>query len=153
MLLPHISLIGQLGAEQYRMVYSTVELGIYRVRMVCDIQVMLDEANGILRIAPLQDAPPVKSEITFNSLTAPGYYHSESVFHTTDEDEQATRIDYQLQLDANLPIPYGARFMPAGVLNSIARNITNWRIHEIAQGFIARSIEDYRRQEQQAAAA
>lgn len=140
-LLPHIQLQAEYGPMQYRMQYATLELGLYQVRLVCDIQVKLDEAEKLLCIEPFEGWPPVKAAATLNTLTAPGYYRSRS--HFTPLEAGLTQIDYQLKLDAALPTPLLARIMPTPVLNSIAHNIANGRIHEIAQGYIQRSIEDY----------
>ncbi len=135
--LPHISTVYQYSLDEYRMLYSTTELGIYRVRLFCDLCISPASTERLLKIVPIEDKPPVQTEFGIYSLTAQGYYASESIFHA--EGEQ-TRIDYLLALSARLPVPIGIRFMPDSVLNSIASSITQWRIHEIAQGFINRSI-------------
>jgi hypothetical protein len=139
--LPHISILDQYSDQEFRMLYATTESGVYNVRMVCDIQVMLNEAEGVLRIQPLDSIPPVESSVTLHSMTAQGFYRSQSIF--TPGDKSFTEIDYRLELSASLPVPFAARIMPSSVLNSIAHNITNWRIHEIAHGFIQRSVQDY----------
>ena len=138
--LPHISIVRQYGPDQFRMLYATTELGIYRVRLYCDLQVSPSSDSRLLKISPLEDKPPVRSEFGIYSLTAQGYYTSESVFH--DEGDR-TRIDFRLALSARLPVPAGIRFMPESVLNSIASSITQWRISEITHGFIHRSIDAY----------
>jgi hypothetical protein len=58
------------------------------------------------------------------------------------EGEQ-TRIEYELDLQAELPTPLALRVVPGGVLNRISYNITNWRIDEIAGGFIENSIAHF----------
>lgn len=146
-LLPHITIFRDLGELKYRLLYSTVELGVYQVNIICDIQISYDEASQTLNIEPLEQYAPVKSEITRYSLKAQGYYRSTSVFHA--QDEETTRIDYQLNLYASLPAPFASRLVPNAVLNSVARNIASWRMHEIAQGFIERSLEDFQSQRMQ----
>jgi hypothetical protein len=140
-MLPHISVVRQYRPDQYRMVYSTTELGIYRVRMLCDIQTELDREAGLLRILPMSNPPPVTSEAGIYSLTGQGTFASQSVFSNTG---QSTVVDYQFRLSADLPVPLGIRFMPESVLNGIAGSITQWRIDEIVDGFIQRSIDAYR---------
>ncbi len=140
-LLPHISLVTEYGPLQYRMLYATVELGLYQVCLVCDIQATIDEAENVLRIEPFEGWPPVKASATLSALTAPGYYRSQSRFIPLEANR--TQIDYQLKLDAALPTPLLDRIMPTPVLNGIAHSIAAGRIHEIAHGYIQRSIEDY----------
>lgn len=138
--LTHISLVQRRSDRQYRMLYHTSELGVYRIKMYCDIDVQLDRQARVLRITPSTGIPPVAQEIGVYSLSAQGTYSSQSVF-TPMQDQ--TQIDYQLNLNASMPVPYGVRFMPGSVLNSIAHGITEWRMHEIAEGFIERSIRYY----------
>ncbi len=138
--LAHIYLVQHFGGLQYRLAYNTTELGIYRVRLMCDIETELDHQNGILRISPLEEMTPVPMEAGVNSLIAQGFYTSESVFHHTGNQ---TEIDYTLKIHARLPVPYGIRFMPDTVLSKIANNITHWRMEEIAEGFIERSVQFY----------
>jgi hypothetical protein len=138
--LPHIFLVQAYDYDQFRMLYSTTELGMYHIRIFCDLQAQLDEEERVLLIKPLDASPPVRAKAGFKSATAQGYYYSESVFHATGDE---TVIDYRLQLRAALPTPLGLRFMPGAVINRIAHNITRWRIREIVDGFIERSIDAF----------
>lgn len=140
-MLPHISIVRKYSATQYRMMYKTTELGLYRVCMLCDIQVMLDRKANILRIQPLSDPLPVASEASAYSLIGQGFFTSQSIFRNGAEN---TQVEYKFHLDANLPVPMGIRFMPESVLNGIASSITQWRIDEIVDGFIEHSVENYR---------
>jgi hypothetical protein len=139
--LTHISLVQHRSERRYRMLYHTTELGVYRINMYCDIEIRLDRNAWTLSILPAKDVPPVAPEITLYSMAAQGTYSSQSIFTTSGS---RTQIEYRLNLDANLPVPFGARLMPTSVTNAIAQNITQWRIHEIAEGFIERSIRYYR---------
>jgi hypothetical protein len=139
-ILPHISILRQYGPDRFRVLYHTTELGIYQVRLICDIQVEIDRQNWVLRIRPLDGVAPVGSEAGLYSLTAPACFTSESIFTPAGE---ATQVDYRLKLWAELPAPFGIRLMPERVLDSIAHSITEWRIDEIAGGFIERSIRHY----------
>ena len=141
--LPHIQLVKAHGPDQFRVMYHTLELGVYRVRIYCDLQVRYDEATQTLHVAPLLSKPPVRSEATVYSLTAQGYFTSRSVFRPRSEH---SLVDYQLGLEARLPKPIGLRLMPDRVIEQIASNIAEWRIHEIAGGFITRSVQEYRQQ-------
>lgn len=141
--LPHIHLIKAYGPDQFRVMYHTMELGMYRVRVYCDLQVRYDEATQTLHVAPLLNKLPVKPEATVHSLTAQGYFTSQSVFQPRNEH---SLVDYQLSLEARLPKPFGLMLIPDRVIEQIASNITEWRIHEIAGGFIRRSVQEYREQ-------
>jgi hypothetical protein len=135
--LPHISILQQYTEHQYRMLYSAAELGIYQVRVICDMQAEPDRQAWALRISPLEGARAAQSEVGMYLLSGYGYFNSESLFF---EEGKATRIEYHLKLRANLPIPLGLRLVPRRVTQSIARSITQWRIDEIVAGFIERSI-------------
>ncbi len=141
--LPHIHLVKAYGPDQFRVMYHTMELSIYRVRIYCDLQVRYDEAGQTLHVSPLLDKRPVKSEATVQSLTAQGYFTSQSIFRPRGDH---SFVDYHLSLEARLPKPFGLMLMPDKVIEQIAGNITDWRIHEIAGGFIKRSVQEYREQ-------
>jgi len=141
--LPHIQLVKAYGPDQFRVMYHTLELSMYRVRIYCDLQVRYDEATQTLHVAPLLNKLPVKSEATVHSLTAQGYFTSQSVFRPRSDH---SAVDYRLSLEARLPKPFGLMLMPDRVIEQVASNITEWRIHEIAGGFIKRSVQEYREQ-------
>jgi hypothetical protein len=139
--LPHIQLVARYGPDQFRALYQTIELGVYRVRIYCDMQIHFDETTHTLHVDPLYGPTPVKQSVSVQSLTAQGFFTSRSIFHARDH---AAEIDYRLQLKASLPKPLGLRLIPDAVINQIADSIVDWRIDEIAEGFIDRSIKEYR---------
>ena len=141
--LTHISILQSFADLQYRVVYHSSELGIYRVRIFCDIGADLDRDAWAIRIHPLEGITPIRNKAGLYSLSAQGQYTSESLFA---EEGNQTRIDYRLQLSASLPVPHGVRFMPSAVLDNIAQSIMNWRIQEIVEGFIERSITIFSRE-------
>ncbi len=138
--LPHISLVRAYSYNRFRVLYATTELSTYRIRIFCDLQADVDTRERALLIRPFDIVPPVKAQAGLRSATAQGYYTSRSVFSPYGDQ---TRIEYDLQLYAHLPTPLGLRFMPTGVVNRLAQNITRWRIREIAEGFIERSIDAF----------
>ena len=146
---PHISLLHRYDEHTYRMLYSTTELGIYRVRVICDLQVQLDRAGRALRIRSLDPVTPVKSEAGMYSLSGYGQFESESLFTEEDLDAenlpagQHTCIEYRLKLSAGLPVPLGLRLVPVRVIQGIANSIVDWRMAETAEGFIERSIQAF----------
>ena len=62
--LPHIFLVRAYAYNQFRMLYSTTELGAYRIRIFCDLQSRLEGKGQTLFITPLDIAPPVREEAT-----------------------------------------------------------------------------------------
>ena len=142
---PHIRLVRAYGPHQFRVMYHTTELGVYRVRIYCDLQVTFHSAQQTLDVAPLVGIEPARSRVTVNSLTAQGTYSSQSIFRTSGD---YTQIEYQLELAAELPKPLGLSLIPDPMLEQIAQHITDWRIDEIAQGFIDRTTADLRQDHQ-----
>ena len=139
--LPHISIVRSYSPNQFRVLYNTTELGIYRVNIFCDVQLEVDPVRNRLLIKPLHNGPsPTKSSFGLYSLTGQGYYSSESIF-SADGDQ--TAIDYKLHMHASLPVPLALRPMPEKVISKIANEITNWRMREIADGFMQRSIQAF----------
>ena len=61
-------------------------------------------------------------------------------------DGDGTRVDYRLRLSAELPKPLGLALMPDGVVERVAERIVNWRMREIADGFVARSLAVFARE-------
>ncbi|GAB4521178.1 MAG: hypothetical protein Fur0018_01390 [Anaerolineales bacterium] len=139
-LLPHITLVEQLDDDVYRLLYHSTELNIYRVHLYCDLR-LETEAASVLRFVPLPESSPIEARAGIDWLRAPGFYTSTSIFRPMDG--QQTAIEYSLHLWADLPRPFGLWMLPNGTMNRIANAITRYRIDEIANGFIERSIADY----------
>ena len=139
--LPHISIVNKYAGDGYRMLYHTTELGIYRVNIYCDLVAEIDRQKPSINFHPLEHVIlPVRGEVGLYSLIGQGYYSSISTF--SPEREQ-TRIEYQLSLSAELPIPLGLRLVPNSIIDGIANNLVQWRINEIAEGFITRSLRAF----------
>jgi hypothetical protein len=138
--LPHIFVVRAYQYDRFRMLYSTVELGTYHIRIYCDVQARMDEKERALYVTSLEIEPPVEPKAGVREAIAQGVFFSKSVFHAAGKE---TRIDYSLSLRAELPTPVGMRLMPGYVVNRIADNITRWRMREIADGFINRSVDAY----------
>jgi len=138
--LPHISVVEKYSEGGFRLLYSTLELGVYNIRIVCDLEADLDAHTHLLRIYPLKGTDQIESIFGLRSIQTQGYYSSESKFIPSGD---FTRIDYSLRIQASLPTPLAALSMPPALRNSIASSITTWRIGEIAEGFVQRSISKY----------
>ena len=138
--LPHITLKKKYAPDHGRVMYKTRELGAYAIRIFCDLQTIADWDNLVLTVRPTTTAVPVSAAGGFYSAQAHGVFASQSRFYPDGRHGQHTRIVYKLQLQAELPPPFGLRLIPGAVLNRIAASITNGRIHEIVNGFIKQSI-------------
>lgn len=138
--LQYIELISEGPGLEYRMYYNTVELATYHIHVYCDVRMDLLPGDHIIRIVPIENLPPIETQVTLSTTTTRGYYSSEAYF--TDEGAE-TRIDYTLKLQAEPPRPLGMRFMPARIVDSVAQNITTKRLKEIAEGFISSSISAF----------
>lgn len=136
--LHHISLVQEFDDSRYRLLYSTVEMAAYEVRIFADVETEVDERSLTLTVRPTTGIGPVKTKSTLRSIIASGSYASHSIFRETDDDQ--CEVEYIMELWATLPRPKGLRFVPDSVLNPIADNITNRRMDEIINGFIANSV-------------
>jgi hypothetical protein len=141
--LRHIDLVpsaDETADNEFRLCYHTVELGRYHIHVFCDIRVELDKRQQTIRLLPIKNFPPVKTEVSLNSTTTRGYYSSEGRFLPTGEQ---TRIEYILKLEAKPPRPKGMRFVPGRIVDTVAQNITTNRMKEIAEGFIENSVQSF----------
>ncbi len=134
--LPHIRLIREHADNHLRVCYFAKELSAYDINIYCDILVETDPLERAIRINPHSARPLVKPKAGIHAASAYGRYTSESLFFP---DGGGTRLEYSLELSAELPEPWALKLVPAPVLNSIASHITNARIDEIARQFIEQS--------------
>jgi hypothetical protein len=140
--LPHITLVHAYTPRQIRVLYETVELGSYSIRIYADLESQTDWDNGFLHVNPveIETAVPVRPEVTMRQSTGHGYFAIDSQFFDLGEQ---TRIESVIKLHAQLQRPLGMKLMPKRVVNRIARGITDGRIREIADGFIKQSIDAF----------
>lgn len=138
--LTHIVIQDKLADGQYRLQYSSIELGVYEINILCDLRAEVERNEWRLIFHPLAGISQEEGQASLYSIRGHGNFTSESIF--VDNGEQ-TFIKYKLTLRAKLPVPLGLRFMPKRVVNSIARNITQGRIEDIADQFIKRSIDSF----------
>lgn len=139
--LPHVYLTRDYDTDRFRVCYTSTELGIYQINIFADLKVQLDDKVPAIRLKKLPDIDPVKSQAGFNSSTAAGSFASESLFYPSGKNK--TKINYKVEISAKLPTPLGLKFMPSKAVDSIANRITHYRIDEIAEGFIKRSINAF----------
>ena len=140
-LAPHLRLFAAYAGNQYRMLYSVTEAGVYRVAFYCDIQVEFDESSQILSVTPLEGVPPVAPKATLNSLTGQGYYRSRSAFQSAGPH---TRITYDVEIQAAVPKRLEWRLIPDTVITRLVEDVVQRRLNEITDTFIARSLDGLR---------
>ena len=139
--MPHINLVEVYEPNQIRVLYQTLELGSYSIRVFCDLHSTIDPDERILLLQPMNTYPPVASKASVNTTTGQGVFSLKAQFFELDETQ--ARVEYEIKLDAKLPRPLGMRLMPRRVVNRIANNITDSRIREIADGFIEGSVNAF----------
>jgi hypothetical protein len=140
-LAPHLRLVAAYARDQYRMLYSVTEAGVYRVAFYCDIQVEFDESSQILHVTPLEDVPPVAPKATLNSLTGQGYYRSRSAFQAAGPH---TSITYDVEIKAAVPKRLEWKLIPDAVITRVVEDVVQRRLNEITDTFIARSLDGLR---------
>ncbi len=138
--LPHIELLEEYNASQVRVRYSSLELGAYKINIITDLECVVDTGNNTILIRPLKGKEPVKGEASLNSTVGYGYFTSSAYL---EDIEGSTYIDFRLKMAANLPRPRGLRMMPGRVVSRIASSISQGRVNEIMDGFMADAIESF----------
>lgn len=138
--LPHITVAIVYAPDSLRMHYQSVEMGAYTINLFADVQSVVDFEKGSIHIQQLTGKTPVPSEATLNTTTCYGGFASTAIFF---EHADGSFIEYHLELGANLPRPRGLRMMPGRVVNRIAKSISEGRVREIADGFMANALEAF----------
>ena len=136
--LPHLRLVKTYASNQYRILYSTAEAGVYHVAFYCDIGVQFDEAAQILRVTPLTGIAPVLPKATFNSLTGQGYYRSQSIFLPAGAH---TSVTYEVEIKASVPKRLEWKLIPDAVMKRVIEDVVHRRLQESTNAFITRSSD------------
>lgn len=132
--LPHLSLVETHERDQYRILYSAAEAGVYHVALYCDIQVQFDEVSQTIRVTPLTGVPPVPPRVTMNSLTGHGYYSSQAVLRS---DGEQTNVTYDVEITAQIPKRLTLTLVPDQVLKRAIEKVVDRRLQEITDEFAA----------------
>ncbi len=139
--LDHLSLVKTYAADQYRILYSAAEAGVFHVEFYCDLQVQYDERSQVIRVIPLAGILPVSPKVTFNSMTGQGYYASQALFHSTGPN---TTVQYAVEIKAEVPKRLEFKWVPDALVKRVVENLVSQRLQVITDGFIARSIKSLR---------
>lgn len=140
--LPHITLIKTYSKTQFRVLYSSTELSIYRIQLYCDLEVTFDPENALIKVGTLYGKKPIKPKAGMHSSRGTADFVSTSEFKP---EKDQTRIYYHLTLSGGLPTPRAFRLVPGTITDHIAESIAKRRIFEIADGFISGSLADFRK--------
>jgi hypothetical protein len=140
--LPHITLIDTYSKTEFRVLFSSTELGIYQIQLYCDLKVELDEKNATIEVGVLDGKKPIKTKAGMHSIRGMAKYRSVSSFKP--EGDQV-RIYYHLHLAGELSKPLALTLVPDRVTDHIAESIAKRRIFEIADGFITGSLKSFNR--------
>jgi hypothetical protein len=139
--LHHLSLVKTYARDQYRILYSAAEAGIYHVAFYCDIQVQFDAINQAIRVIPLTGIPPVPPKVTINSMTGQGYYASHSGFRSAGTN---TRVEYEVEIKAEVPKRLEMKLVPDALVKRILEKTVRQRLQVITDAFIGRTMDGMR---------
>lgn len=131
--LQNLSLVKTYAQDQYRILYSIVEAGIYRITFYCDIKVQFDAVNHAIRVLPLGGIPPVLPKVTINSMTGQGYYASHSVFQSAGPN---TNVKYEVEIKAEVPRRLELKFVPDRVVKRVVEKVVSQRLQATTDTFI-----------------
>ena len=138
--LPHLELLEEYSPTEVRVQYTSLELGAYAINIITDLECLVDADNLTIILRPLKGKAPVKGEAKLNSTIGYGYFTSAAYLENSGS---GTLIDFRLKMAANLPRPRGLRMMPGRVVNRIASSISQGRVNEIIDGFMADAIDSF----------
>lgn len=138
----NLSLVKTYAADQYRVLFSANEAGLYRLAFYCDLQVRYDESMRTLYITPLPGIAPVPAQAGLRSLTGQGYYTSTSFFAPAGPH---TRVDYAVEITATVPKRLEWSLIPDRIIEQVAQSRTQHRLTAMTDRFIARSIEAFQK--------
>ena len=139
--LPHITLIKTYSKTQFRVLYSSTELSIYRIQLYCDLDVSFDRENTLIKVQTLHGKKMITPKAGMHSSRGIAEFVSTSEFKP---EEDRTRVYYHLTLSGSLPKPKAFSLVPNSITDNIAENIAKRRIFEIADGFIVGSLAEFR---------
>ncbi len=141
-LMPYITRIHTYAPNQVRVLYETVELGSYTIRIYTDLESKVLRDDKVIEIYPVElaAAVPVEAKATMRESIGQGLFSLNSCFFDLGHQ---TRVEYTIKMQSELKRPRGMRLMPKRVVNRIAQGITENRTREIIDGFIKESLDDF----------
>lgn len=140
--MPHITLVHTYAPNQIRVMYESIELGSYTIRIFTDLEGQIDRQTQTISVYPVKipTAVPIQTEATLRETIGYGLYAIQAQLFDLGEQ---TRIESTLRLQASLEQPRSMGLMPKRVVNRIAQGITDHRLREMADGFIKTALDTY----------
>lgn len=136
--LPHIQLTQIFNDCSIRVRYESVELGAYTINVYCDLTCEIAPDSMSIRVKPFHGAAPFEPESTLNTTTGHGLFTSEATLFAMGE---GTGIDFCFRFQSRLPRPRGLRMMPKRVVDRIADSVSQGRMEEMIEGFMASALD------------
>ena len=69
-----ISMVKQLDEDKFRVMYNSVELGVYNIKIYCDVHTIFDENQRVLVVQTTDDHPKLPTRSGWNSSEAHGAF-------------------------------------------------------------------------------
>lgn len=136
--LPALKVTNVWGPHQYRIAYSAVIAGVYRVELLSDLQVAMDTENHVLAVLPLQGQPPVPARVTMRSLTGQGQYTSTMALQYRQD---RTVVTYDVGISASIPKPLRLHLLPDVIARNAVEAVVKRRLDDITNLFILRTVQ------------
>lgn len=146
--MPHIQLVHEYALNQIRVLYETVELGVYNFRIFSDLEGSIDRKQHTISVVPVRipTAVPINSSSTARETTGHGLFAIQAQLFDL---QTQTRLEATLRLQASLERPRAMSLMPHRVVNRLAQSIADHRIKEMSDGFIRTAVENFSHASQQ----
>lgn len=140
--LPRLHRVKAFAQDQYRILCSPNELGVFRLDFYRDLEAHYDDETRTLYANPLAGIPPAQAKATLTSITSQGSYSGKSVPIPSGKD---TQVDYGVDIAATVPKQLEWKLMPDQIIERVAENRTRQHLSEMTDQFIARAIDEFRR--------
>lgn len=140
--MPHIQLVHEYTPNQIRVLYETVELGVYTFRIFSDLEGSIDRKNHTISVLPVRipTAVPIQQSASSRETTGHGLFAIQAQLFDL---QTQTRLEATLRLQASLERPRAMSLMPNRVVNRLAQSITDHRIKEMSDGFIRTAVDRF----------
>jgi hypothetical protein len=139
-LVPHLTIVRAYNDRCFRVRYQSTELGVYRIRIYADLQIILDEINWVLRLEPASGIDPVHPQAGWAAAEGHGWFTGQTRFY---ENEGDTKVVYNFRIQAQVPTPFSACILPPSMCRKIANSIASRRVKDITQSIVNNTLEDW----------
>lgn len=134
------------GEPAYRLEYSSKEMGVYLVTVICDAFLTLEPDFSELSLVPLDlsKTPFDKFEpvVESQSALALGTFTLKVGFE--EEEPEKTIVDYQLSIKTSLKLGGFMVFMPKSLIERLVAPLASDRLKDVVGRFIVDAVTTYR---------